>query len=165
MCILKNLCLVIISILEESVGDNWRDWRPENEVLQLYKYFPNEHFKKPTFSSRRTEESKRSPNKKNTASGTARTSFGLERTSRPTSLRAKGDLKRSVRNTAMAGSTLHTVRMIFCQTVSVSPRSVAPIISGGRLTSFVGLFQTDNRNNSDSVSKRKDLFRFPKRVS
>src|SRR5262249_47392588 len=123
------------------------------------------HFKQPTFRSRRTEESKRSPNKKNTASGTARASFGPERTNRPTSLRAKEDLKRSVRNTAMAGSTLHTVRMIFCQALSNSPRSAAPMISAGRLLSFVGLFQTDNRNNSDSVNRRKDLFKFPKRVS
>lgn len=45
MGILKGLRLIIVSILEESGGNNWRYWRPENEILQPYKYLPDERFK------------------------------------------------------------------------------------------------------------------------
>lgn len=165
MGILENLGLIVVSSLEESIGDNRRDWSPQKEILKaLCEHVRLRMDEQSTLRSRRTDASKRSPNKKNTASGTASTSFGLERTSLPTSFRTNGDLKRSVRNIAIAGSMAQAVRMIPSHVVSMSPRSVAPVKSVERLPSFVGLFHTDNRNSSDSVNKRNGMLKSLRRV-
>ena len=127
MCVLQEQRVVVIAFLKEcNCQDRWNGG-PDNEILhkKLLTELQDTQKKQGTLRSLRRLESSLSPTKNLRASGTPSTSRMFDRTNFPTSICMMGILKRSVRDTAIAGSTFHAFRTMLIQEAWREPLIVA----------------------------------------